>query len=51
VCLGVAATSLAAQGITTASVRGRVLDEQGAPVERVTVVLLNTSTGQRFRSV
>jgi len=51
VCLGAATSSLAAQGVTTASVRGRVLDEQGAPVERVTITLLNTSTGQRFQGV
>lgn len=51
VCLGGAAASLAAQGITTASVRGRVVDEQGAPVERVTITLLNVSTGQRFQGV
>ncbi len=51
VCLFAAVTSLAAQGLTTASMRGRVLDEQGAPVQGVTLVLVNTSTGQRFQSV
>jgi len=51
--IGLAAwvSSLAAQGVTTASVRGRVVDEQGAPVEQVTLVLLNTATGQRFQTV
>jgi hypothetical protein len=40
----------AAQGVTTAAVRGRVTDQSGAPIEGASVVLTNTSTGQRFRT-
>jgi hypothetical protein len=52
-CLAVggawSATPLTAQGVTTAAVRGRVLDDTGMPVVGATVVLTNTSTGQRFQ--
>ncbi len=41
-------SQLAAQGITTAAVRGVVADDAGQPVEAATVTLTNTSTGQRF---
>jgi hypothetical protein len=41
---------LAAQGVTTAAVRGRVLDDAGAPVVGATVLLTNASTGQRFQA-
>lgn len=46
-----AAASLSAQGITTAAVRGRVVDDTGAPVEGAEITLINTSTGQRFAGV
>jgi len=52
-CLAVggarSATPLTAQGVTTAAIRGRVLDDTGMPVVGATVVLSNTSTGQRFQ--
>jgi outer membrane receptor for ferrienterochelin and colicin len=44
------ASSLGAQGVTTASVRGRVADQAGAPVEGASVLLTNTSTGQRYQT-
>lgn len=43
-----AATPLAAQGVTTAAVIGRLTDESGSPVAQATVSLLNTSTGQTW---
>ena len=46
-----AATSLSAQGVTTASVRGRVADQTGTPLEGAAIVLTNTSTGQRYQAV
>jgi hypothetical protein len=42
---------LAAQGVTTAAVRGTILDEAGAPLSDVTLTLTNTSTGQRYAGV
>ena len=39
---------LSAQGITTASVRGAIVDDAGEPVSGATVLLRNTATGQRF---
>ena len=47
----VASAPLSAQGLTTASVRGRIVDETGQPVASASVVLVNTSTGQRFMGV
>ncbi len=47
-CLFAGAAALTAQGVTTASVRGRVLDEQGGPVDNAKIGLVNTATGQRF---
>lgn len=47
----VAAGPILAQGLTTAAVRGRVLDESGAPVVGALISLTNTSNGQRFRGV
>ena len=38
-----------AQGVTTAAMRGRVLDDAGTPVVGATVLLTNASTGQRFQ--
>lgn len=43
--------SLSAQGITTAALRGRVVDDTGAPVEGAEISLVNTSTGQRFAGI
>lgn len=43
-----ASEPLAAQGITTAAVRGRIVDDAGQPVEVATLSLTNTRTGQRF---
>jgi hypothetical protein len=45
-----AAAPLTAQGVTTAAVRGRVVDETGTAVVGALIQLLNTSTGQRFES-
>ena len=42
--------ALAAQGVTTAAVRGRIVDDAGSPVVGVTILLINTSTGQRFQA-
>jgi hypothetical protein len=47
----VATVPLSAQGITTAAVRGQIVDETGQPVVGATVVLQNSSTGQRFQGV
>jgi hypothetical protein len=44
------ASSLAAQGITTAAVRGRVIDDSGTPVVGATITLTNGSTGQRYHA-
>jgi len=43
--------SVAAQGVTTASVRGTIMDDTGAPVDGATVLLVNQSTGQRYSGV
>ncbi|NIM52541.1 MAG: hypothetical protein GTN62_08005 [Gemmatimonadales bacterium] len=43
-----AAVPLAAQGVTSAAVRGQVVDEAGTPVGGATLVLINQSTGQRY---
>src|SRR5881296_4624716 len=37
-----------AQGITTGALVGRLMDESGAPVQGASLVLTNTSTGQRY---
>ncbi len=44
----VLAGRVAAQGITSAAVEGRLLSETGEPVANATVTLINTSTGQRY---
>ena len=44
-----AASSAFAQGVTSASVRGRVLDESGNPVEGAVVTAVSVSTGQRYQ--
>jgi carboxypeptidase family protein len=43
----VAVPSMAAQGVTTAAVSGRVADETGAPVAQAELTLVNASTGER----
>ncbi|MFQ5550174.1 MAG: carboxypeptidase regulatory-like domain-containing protein, partial [Gemmatimonadales bacterium] len=42
------ASGAAAQGLTTAAVRGHVTDAQDQPVASASIVLTNGSTGQRF---
>jgi outer membrane receptor protein involved in Fe transport len=37
-----------AQGVTSASVRGRVLDEAGSPIEGAVITATNVATGQRY---
>ncbi len=39
---------LNAQGVTSAAVRGRVLDDAGSPVEGAIITLVNKSTGEKF---
>ena len=39
---------LAAQGVTTAAVMGRLTDDAGSPVAQASVTLLNTTTGQTW---
>jgi hypothetical protein len=41
----------AAQGVTTSAVAGRVVTEQGEPIQGVTVVATNTRTGAEYRAV
>lgn len=48
--LGLASTA-EAQGVTSASITGRVTQDGGQPLEGATVVVTNTSTGQRFQIV
>jgi len=43
--------SAAAQGVTTAAVTGRVIDDAGAPVVGAAILLRNLSTGQRFQGL
>lgn len=45
---GVAAPALAAQGVTSAALTGRVTDDQGSPIPTATLDLVNTTTGQRY---
>jgi hypothetical protein len=46
-----AVSPLMAQGVTTAAIRGRLLDDAGSPVVGATVILMNASTGQRVQGV
>jgi outer membrane receptor protein involved in Fe transport len=39
-----------AQGVTSASVRGRVLDEAGSPIESAVIVATNVATGTRYQA-
>ena len=41
----------AAQGVTTSAVAGRVTNEQGEPIQGVTVTVTNTRTGAEYRAV
>jgi len=43
----VSVPSLAAQGVTTAAVAGRITDEAGAPVALAELTLVSGSTGER----
>lgn len=43
-----AAPALAAQGVTSAALTGRVTDDQGSPISVATVELLNTVNGQKY---
>ena len=53
-CAGAAALlfgavqSLAAQGVTSAALTGRVTDDQGNAIATATIELVNTATGQRY---
>lgn len=42
-------SSLAAQGVTTATIRGRIVDETGAGVDDADVAVINRSTGSSMR--
>jgi hypothetical protein len=46
-----ASTPLSAQGVTTGAVRGRLLDDAGTPVVGASILLTNTSNGQRYQTV
>jgi Carboxypeptidase regulatory-like domain len=41
----------AAQGVTTSAVAGRVVNEQGEPIEGAAVTVTNTRTGAEYRAV
>ena len=47
----VVAGTAAAQGVTSASITGKVAQEGGQPLEGATIVVTNTTTGQRFQVV
>src|SRR5581483_10661303 len=49
-CLLISATTLSAQGVTGAAVRGTVTSNNGQPVNGATVTLVNGSTGQRYET-
>ena len=51
VLAALAAGTAAAQGVTSASITGRVTQDGGAPVSGATVVVTNSATGQRFQVV
>jgi hypothetical protein len=44
-----AVSSAFAQGVTSASVRGRILDESGNPIDGAVVTAIATATGQRYQ--
>lgn len=46
--LPLARSTASAQGVTSAAVVGRVVDQSGAPVAAANLTLTNTSTGQRY---
>jgi hypothetical protein len=43
--------SLAAQGVTTSSINGRVTDSEGNPLAEATVVAVHVPSGTRYRAV
>jgi hypothetical protein len=45
------AEPLAAQGVTTASIRGTVLGTDGTPIDVATIQITNVSTGARWQAV
>lgn len=45
------AAPLAAQGVTTSSINGRVTDTEGNPLAEATVVAVHVPTGTRYRAV
>ena len=45
------AGALAAQGVTSAAISGRVTQDNGQAIEGATIVIVNASTGQRFQVV
>ncbi len=47
----VVAGTAAAQGVTSASITGKVAQEGGQPLEGATIVVTNTTTGQKFQVV
>src|SRR5437867_7078844 len=49
VLLLLGAGPLAAQGVTTASIRGTVLGTDGTPIEVATIQITNVSTGARWQ--
>ena len=51
VLAALAAGTVSAQGVTSASITGRVTQDGGAALEGATVVVTNASTGQRFQVV
>jgi outer membrane receptor protein involved in Fe transport len=45
-----AVSTALAQGVTSASVRGRVLDEAGSPVESAVIMATNLASGQTYQA-
>jgi len=45
-----AVASVSAQGVTSASVRGKVLDESGNPIVGAVVTAISSTTGQRYQT-
>ncbi|MGH7606126.1 MAG: carboxypeptidase-like regulatory domain-containing protein, partial [Gemmatimonadales bacterium] len=51
VCAVLFAGVALAQGVTTASLRGRVADQTGSAIVGASILLTNTSTGQRYQAL
>ena len=51
VLLLLGAEPLAAQGVTTASIRGTVLGTDGTPIDVAAIQITNVSTGARWQAV